>query len=104
MRPGNSASSILKRSATISGAWFGSITPPEPTRMWLGHRGDLADHDVGRRARHRCEIMVFGQPVADIAQRIGVARQIDAVAQRRGGLGAGGDDGKVEDGKRNHGV
>src|SRR5882672_4939897 len=28
---GNSASSILKRSATISGAWFGSITPPEPT-------------------------------------------------------------------------
>ena len=32
MRPGNSASSTLKRSATISGAWFGSITPPEPTR------------------------------------------------------------------------
>jgi hypothetical protein len=23
----------LKRSATTSGAWFGSITPPEPTRM-----------------------------------------------------------------------
>ena len=33
MRPGNSASSVLKRSATISGAWLGSITPPEPTRM-----------------------------------------------------------------------
>ena len=33
MRPGNSASSTLKRSATISGAWLGSITPPEPTRM-----------------------------------------------------------------------
>ena len=33
MRPGNSASSTLKRSATISGAWFGSITPPAPTRM-----------------------------------------------------------------------
>ena len=33
-----------------------------------------------------------------------MARQIDAVAQRRGGLGAGGDDGKVEDGERNHGV
>ena len=32
MRPGNRASSILKRSATWSGAWFGSITPPEPTR------------------------------------------------------------------------
>jgi len=23
----------LKRSATISGAWFGSVTPPDPTRM-----------------------------------------------------------------------
>ena len=33
MRPGNSASSTLKRSATMSGAWFGSMTPPEPTRM-----------------------------------------------------------------------
>ena len=35
MRPGNSASSILKRSATTSGAWFGNITPPEPTRMFF---------------------------------------------------------------------
>src|SRR4030043_510232 len=33
MRPGNSASNTLKRSATISGAWFGNITPPEPTRI-----------------------------------------------------------------------
>ena len=33
MRPGCSASSIPKRSATASGAWLGSITPPEPTRM-----------------------------------------------------------------------
>ena len=48
--------------------------------------------------------MMFGQPVADIAQRIGVARQIDAVAQRRGRFGAGGDDGEVEDGERDHGL
>ena len=33
MRPGKKASSVRKRSATISGAWFGSITPPAPTRM-----------------------------------------------------------------------
>ena len=33
MRHGNSASSTLNRSATIRGAWFGSITPPAPTRM-----------------------------------------------------------------------
>src|ERR1700692_785898 len=45
---------------------------------------------------------MLGQPVADIAQRVGVARQVDAVAQRRRRLGAGGDDGEVEDGKRDH--
>ncbi len=35
MRPGKSASSTLKRSATMSGAWLGSMTPPEPMRMRL---------------------------------------------------------------------
>ena len=33
MRPGCSASSMPNCSATTSGAWFGSITPPEPTRI-----------------------------------------------------------------------
>ncbi len=33
MRPGCSASSTRNASATRSGLWFGSITPPEPTRM-----------------------------------------------------------------------
>ena len=33
MRPGWAASSRANCSATTSGAWFGSITPPEPTRM-----------------------------------------------------------------------
>ena len=37
--------------------------------------------------------MVLRQPVADITKRIGVARQIDAVAQRRGRAGSRGDDG-----------
>src|SRR5258706_3629783 len=46
--------------------------------------------------------MMLGQPVADIAERVRVARQIDAVAQRCRGLGAGSDDGQVEDGERNH--
>ncbi|GAB6997905.1 hypothetical protein JCM18382A_26730 [Bradyrhizobium sp. 17-4] len=32
-----------------------------------------------------------------------MARQIDAVAERGGGLGACRDDGQVEDGKRDHG-
>jgi hypothetical protein len=62
---------------------LGSITPPEPTRIG--------------------EVVMFGQPIAGVAQRVGVARQIDAVAQRRGRFGARGDDRKVEDGERNHG-
>ena len=49
-----------------------------------GHRRDLPDHEVGRGACDRREIMMFGQPVADIAKPIGMARQVDAVAQRRG--------------------
>ena len=33
MRPGWSASSIPNCSATTSGWWLGSITPPEPIRI-----------------------------------------------------------------------
>ena len=33
MRPGARASSAANCSATTRGAWFGSMTPPEPTRM-----------------------------------------------------------------------
>lgn len=33
MRPGARASSIPNCSAITSGAWFGSITPPAPSRM-----------------------------------------------------------------------
>ncbi len=33
IRPGYIASSVPNCSATVSGAWFGSITPPEPTRI-----------------------------------------------------------------------
>ncbi len=70
----------------------------------FGHGRDLPDHQIRRRARDGSEIMMLGEPVADIAQRIDVARQIDAVAQRRGWFGAGGDDREVEDGKRDHGA
>ena len=33
MRPGNSVARVPNCSAMTSGAWFGSITPPEPTRI-----------------------------------------------------------------------
>ena len=71
MRPGNSASSVLNRSATCSGAWFGSITPPEPTRMCDVDRGDLTDHDVGRGTRDRRQVVMLGDPVARVAEAVG---------------------------------
>ena len=55
MRPGNSASSTLKRSATIKGAWFGNITPPEPTRRC----------DVTAAI---CPIMISGEELAMFAR------------------------------------
>ena len=61
------------------------------------HRRDLPDHQIGRRARDRGEVVMLGEPIADIAEPIDMARQVDAVAQRRGGFCACGDDGKVED-------
>jgi len=33
MRWGNSASRVRNASATLSGAWFGSMIPPDPTRI-----------------------------------------------------------------------
>ena len=33
MRSGYSVASVPKASATISGAWLGSMIPPAPTRM-----------------------------------------------------------------------
>ena len=33
MRCGYNEASVPNCSATCSGAWFGNITPPEPTRM-----------------------------------------------------------------------
>ena len=61
------------------------------------HRRDLPDHQIRRGARDGGEVVMLGEPVADIAEPIDMARQVDAVAQRRGRLGACGDDGKVED-------
>jgi hypothetical protein len=61
------------------------------------YRGDLPDHQIGRRARDGGEVVMLGEPIPDVAEPIDMARQIDAVAQGRSGFGACGDDGKVED-------
>ncbi|MGY3462065.1 hypothetical protein ACVWW5_007515 [Bradyrhizobium sp. LM3.4] len=70
----------------------------------LRHRRDLPDHHVGRWARDGGEVVMLGEPIADIAEPVDMTRQIDAVAQRRGGLCACCDDGEVEDRERDHGA
>ena len=103
IRPGNSASSILKRSATISGAWFGSITPPEPTRMRSVMAAICADHDVGRRARDRGQIVMLGEPIAGVAEAVGKLREIEAILERRRAGRRSRHRREIENRKRDHG-
>ena len=48
----------------------------------LGNRGDLADHDVGRGAGDRRQVVVLGDPVAREAEPVGEAGEVERVAQR----------------------
>jgi hypothetical protein len=74
----------LKRSATISGAWFGSITPPDPTRMRGVAAAILPDHDFRRGAGDIGEVVMFRDPVALVAQLVGEPCQVERVAQGHG--------------------
>ena len=103
MRPGYSVARVPNCSATTSGAWLGSITPPEPTRMRLRAAGDVAHQHRGGRTGHAVHVVVLGDPVAAVAPGFGVAGEVEAVAQGRGGVAAFDDGGEVEDGKRCHG-
>ena len=79
IRPGYAASSRANCSATTSGAWLGSITPPEPTRMRSVGAGDQRDQHrrVGRG--HAGHVVVLGHPVAPVAGVVG-GRARDRVA------------------------
>jgi hypothetical protein len=46
--------------------------------------------------------VVLGEPVAAVAEAFRMLRQIDGVAECLRGVGAFGDGGEVEYGKRNH--
>ena len=98
MRPGYSVASVPNCSATTSGAWLGSITPPEPTRMRRRAAGNVAHQHGGGRTGHAVHVVVLGHPVAAVAPGFGVAGEVEAVAQRGGGVAAFDDGGEVEDG------
>jgi hypothetical protein len=62
--------------------------------------GARARRDVGQRdgrwRRWRCRhVVVLGHPVALVAQRLGVPREVERVAQRLPGVAAFGDGGEV---------
>ena len=85
MRPAKAASRAANCSATTSGAWLGSITPPEPTRIRrvLAARMPISTGGfVGRDRRH---VVVLGDPVAAVAELVGAPREGDG-----GGDGIGG--------------
>jgi hypothetical protein len=65
-------------------------------------RRNLSDHDIGRGTRYVREIMVFSEPVAAIAERVGVAGKVDAVAERLRRGTAGRHRRKIENRKGGH--
>ena len=56
--------------------------PPEPTRIFLRHAGDVADHDFRRGAGDQRRVVMLGQPVARVAELVGELREVERVAQR----------------------
>ena len=97
MRSGCSASSIPKRSATASGAWLGSITPPEPTRILEVLAAMCAISVSGRGGRDRRDVVVLGDPEAPEAEVVGALGEAGGAVQRVGGALAGADGGEIED-------
>ena len=72
---------------------------PDPDRRRA--RREIAGHDGRRGARDRLHVVVLGDPVALVAEPLGVAREVEAVAQRVAGGRPARDRGEVEDGEGN---
>ena len=82
IRPGCSAARVPNCSATTIGAWLGSITPPDPSRMLAGVGGQMREQHGGRRGRHSGHAVMLGHPEPVIAQLFGADRQRRGVGQR----------------------
>ena len=72
---------------------------PDPDRRRA--RREIAGHDGRRSARDRLHVVVLGDPVALVTEALGVAREVEAVAQRIAGGRPARDRGEVEDGEGN---
>ena len=75
IRPGCSASSVPNCSATTSGAWLGSITPPEPTRIVEVAAARCAISTAGRGTGDGGHVVMLGHPEPPVAQFLGAPGQ-----------------------------
>ena len=85
-----------------SGAWFGSMIPPAPTRILEVPAATCADDDRGGGTRDPRHPVMLGEPEAPVAQSLGMPGQVEGAAERVGGVGAFDDGRQVEDGQGNH--
>ena len=65
---------------------------------------DMGDHHRGRRTRDARHVVMLGEPVAVVAEALGMARQIERVLQRLGDIAAFGNRREIEYGKGGHGA
>ena len=63
---------------------------------------DMGERHGGRRAGDARQIVMLGHPIAPVAQRLDMAREVERVAQRLAGIAALDDRRQIENGKRDH--
>ena len=68
-----------------------------------GSRRDMGDDHRGRRAGDARHVVMLGEPVALVAEALGVAGEVERVPERLRDIAAFGDRRQVENGKRSHG-
>ena len=64
--------------------------------------GDVRDHHGGRGARNARHVVMFGEPEADVAEPLGMTREIEGVLERRRRVAPLRDRREIEHRKRDH--
>ena len=91
-----------KASATIRGAWLGSMIPPAPTRIVEVPAATWRNDHRGRGAGNARHVVMLGEPVAAVAEALGVAGEITRVRQRLRRVAAFQDRRKIENREGHH--
>ena len=86
IRPGYSASSVPNCSATTSGAWFGSITPPLPTRIRFVAAATCPISTGVAGACQPLNRVMLRQPIALVPQSFNMLCKVDRSRHRGANL------------------